>query len=175
MDSCKKIALGGGCHWCTEAVFQSLAGVITVEQGFVKQQAANSTFSEAVVVTYDSLHISLQDLVEVHLYTHKSTADHSMRAKYRSAIYAFDQNDFEESVKILKVLQADFDKKLVTQVLFLEEFKSSEAGFRNYYRSNPEKPFCETYIVPKLELLQRKFPEIFNDEEIAPKRNRELI
>ncbi|MEM9076169.1 MAG: peptide-methionine (S)-S-oxide reductase [Bacteroidota bacterium] len=77
-----KIGLGGGCHWCTEAVFSSLNDVIRVEQGFISSNE-ESAFSEAVIVHYDSNAISLKDLVGIHLYTHKSTSDHSMRAKYR--------------------------------------------------------------------------------------------
>lgn len=159
MDSIKKIALGGGCHWCTEAVFQSLEGVIKVDQGFVAQESAKSSFSEAVVVTYTSQAIRLKDLIQVHLQTHNSTSNHSMREKYRSAIYAFNQDDFELSVAIINELQTDFDDKLVTQVYYFRAFKPSAAQFQNYYRSNPQKPFCKRYIAPKLKFLSANFSQ----------------
>jgi peptide-methionine (S)-S-oxide reductase len=60
------IGLGGGCHWCTEAVFQSLRRVTAVSQGFIASTAPHSSFSEAVIVEFDSMAISLAVLIEVH-------------------------------------------------------------------------------------------------------------
>ena len=99
-DVLKKIALGGGCHWCTEAVFQSLKGVVSVEQGYIASLVKHSAFSEGVIVHFNANIISLKTLIEIHLYTHKSTSNHSMREKYRSAIYVFSksQNDKVEVV-----------------------------------------------------------------------------
>ena len=85
----KKIALGGGCHWCTEAVFQSLKGVEKVEQGFVAPLQDLNSYSEAVIVHYNADLISLKDLIEVHLDTHKSTSNHSFRKKYRFGYLRF--------------------------------------------------------------------------------------
>ena len=84
-----KIGFGGGCHWCTEAVFQSLIGVEKVEQGFVASFNLHNELSEAVIVHFNHKRISLQTLIEIHLLTHSSTSDHAMRKKYRSAIYTF--------------------------------------------------------------------------------------
>ena len=78
---------GGGCHWCTEAVFQSLRGIVRVRQGFIAADPPYDGFSEAVAVAWDPVRISLEDLVAVHLATHASTSMHKMRGKYRSAIY----------------------------------------------------------------------------------------
>lgn len=175
MKSINKIALGGGCHWCTEAVFQSIKGVVKVEQGFVEQDGADSSFSEAIIVTYDSNFLQLKHLIEIHLHTHQSTANHSMRKKYRSAIYAFNAIDFERCTLILDALQADFYQKLITQVYLFKKFKPSAEQFQNYYYSNPTKPFCDTYIKPKLSLLQKEFPEIIDVEKINPNTNREFV
>lgn len=92
-----RIIFGGGCHWCTEAVFQSLKGVRTVEQGFISSYGGNDTFSEGVIVHYNAAVISPMDLTAIHLHTHQSTVDHSMRGKYRSAIYIFDEVDRDAS------------------------------------------------------------------------------
>lgn len=120
----KKIALGGGCHWCTEAIFQSLKGVEKVEQGYVASTAKESSLSEAVIVNFNPNKISLKPLIEIHLYTHKSTSNHSMRSKYRSAIYTFSKEQADESMQILEELNHQFDQKLITQVLPFGHFKA---------------------------------------------------
>ena len=160
-----KIGFGGGCHWCTEAIFQSLIGVVEVAQGFVASTGNDDSFSEAVIVHFDPKIISLKDLTEIHLHTHKSTQEHSMRKKYRSAIYTFDTNQKKEAEKLLKKFQKDFQGNLITKVLPFEHFKFSDQMFHNYYYTNPEKPFCETYINPKISLLLNKFSAVVNQQK----------
>tara|TARA_B100000809_G_scaffold9202_1_gene8754 strand:- start:4671 stop:4961 length:291 start_codon:yes stop_codon:yes gene_type:complete len=87
-----KISLDGGCHWCTEGVFESLIGIILVNQGWIASIDNNAELSEAIEVYFDQSKVSLQTLIEIHLYTHASTANHSMRKKYRSAIYTYDDD-----------------------------------------------------------------------------------
>ncbi len=154
----KKIGFGGGCHWCTEAVFQSLRSVSTVDQGFIASTAPNDSFSEAVVVGFDPEILPLDVLIEVHLLTHASTSAHKMRGKYRSAIYTYDSEQVKMAAKALIKFQTGFEKKLVTNVLPFVEFKASDERFQNYYAKGPEKPFCQAYIDPKLKLLLQKFP-----------------
>jgi len=152
-----KIGFGGGCHWCTEAVFQSLLGVSKVEQGWISAAKEAQSFSEAVIVHFDSELIPLEVLIEIHVRTHKSTSAHSMREKYRSAIYYFTSEEEPVLSDILGSLNQEFDNQLITQILPLSEFKPSRAAIQNYYFSNPNKPFCETYINPKLKLLRARF------------------
>ncbi|SDX82583.1 peptide-methionine (S)-S-oxide reductase [Flavobacterium degerlachei] len=97
-----KIALGGGCHWCTEAVFQSLLGVVKVEQGYVASIGDNSSFSEGVIVYFNSEEISLKTLIEIHLHTHKSTSNHSMRSKYDRQFTHFLKSKDKKLSKSLK-------------------------------------------------------------------------
>ncbi|AXG72229.1 peptide methionine sulfoxide reductase MsrA/MsrB [Kordia sp. SMS9] len=153
----QKIALGGGCHWCTEAVFQSLKGVRHVAQGWVQSTEENDSFSEAVIVQFDASVIPLKMLVEIHLRTHKSTVQHSMRKKYRSAIYYYDQAQQQFVSELLATLQTEFEEKIITQVLPFISFKASRSAITNYYYSNPQKPFCEQFINPKLKLLLEEF------------------
>ncbi|MGB6152306.1 MAG: peptide-methionine (S)-S-oxide reductase [Pricia sp.] len=162
-----KIALGGGCHWCTEAVFQSLEGVRNVEQGFVASEGKDDAFSEAVIVHFNPELISLKDLIEIHLHTHKSDSNHSMRLKYRSAVYTFSKEQAGEAEAILAGLQSQFDKPLITKVYPFKRFKSSDEQFKNYYIKNPKKPFCENYIHPKLTLLLQQFSDKVNRERIG--------
>lgn len=161
-----KIGFGGGCHWCTEAVFQSLIGVQKVEQGFIASTEENNTFSEAVIVHYDLSLISIDMLIEIHLETHKSSSEHSMRSKYRSAVYIFSENQKIDALNQIYRYQESSEKQIITQVLPFGEFKASETMFQNYYASNPEKPFCKTYIDPKIALLLEKFNGAVNKERI---------
>ncbi|MFY0630329.1 MAG: peptide-methionine (S)-S-oxide reductase [Flavobacteriaceae bacterium] len=160
------VGLGGGCHWCTEAVFQSLIGVEKVEQGFIASTEENKTFSEAVIVHYNPASISIDQLIEIHLETHKSSSNHSMRNKYRSAIYTFSTKQQEDIENRLTQFQETSEQKIITQVLPFGEFKASEEMFQNYYRTNPEKPFCKTYIDPKIALLLEKFSGSVKKERI---------
>ena len=153
----EKIGLGGGCHWCTEAVFDALRGVTSVEQGYISSFDEFEAYSEAVIVHYDPDIIRLQDLIEIHLHTHKSTSNHSFRKKYRSAIYYYEASKKEEIQHILKDLQSDFELPIITLALPFNDFVSSSEEFVQYYSKNTEKPFCKRYIHPKLELLRKKY------------------
>jgi peptide-methionine (S)-S-oxide reductase len=166
MELISKIALGGGCHWCTEAVFQSLIGVEKVEQGYVASMGENNSFSEAVIVHFNSEFILLETLIEIHLYTHKSTSNHSMRTKYRSGIYTFSEEQVRQSEGVVNNLQKEFDNKLITKVYPFHSFKASREAIQNYYQKNPKKPFCETFINPKLKLLLERFSKHTNTDRL---------
>jgi len=153
----RKAGFGGGCHWCTEAVFSSLRGVITVEQGWIASEGNNAGFSEGVVVEFNAQVIPFEVLIAIHLYTHSSTALHSMRGKYRSAIYTFSDADMAEAKAAITALQPKFDKPIITQALPFADFKLNKEEQLNYYFTDPSRPFCETYINPKLKLLRMKF------------------
>lgn len=152
-----KIGFGGGCHWCTEAVFQSLKGVAKVEQGWIASFDEYNSFSEAVIVYYNETVISLETLIDVHLYTHRSNSDHSMRKKYRSAVYTFSENKRKQSQEIILSFQPKFGHKLITKVHPFKSFKPSPSDIQDYYKKNPSKPFCEKYIDPKLSLVAKLF------------------
>lgn len=162
----EKIGLGGGCNWCTEAIFQSIQGIRTVEQGFIASVHEAATFSEGIVIHFNPLEISIKDLIEIHLYTHNSTTDHSMRIKYRSAVYIFSKNQGKKVREIISTLQQDFDELLITKVYPFKAFKSSDEHFKDYYYRDPEKPFCRNYIHPKLQLILDKFPLKIHDDAL---------
>ncbi|GAA4238700.1 peptide-methionine (S)-S-oxide reductase MsrA [Postechiella marina] len=157
MSKEQKIALGGGCHWCTEAVFQSLKGVTKVEQGYVASIKENEWFSEAVIVYFKEAQIPLKALIEIHLHTHKSTSNHTMRNKYRSAVYFYTSQQGEQINAILKGCQREFNNQIITKSMLFNGFKPSSEAIQNYYKKNPEKPFCKQYINPKLKLLRSKY------------------
>lgn len=161
-----KIGFGGSCHWCTEAVFQSLRGVTEVQQGWIATDDRPEEQSEAVIVYYDPQEIPLSTLIAVHLHTHSCTSVHSMRSKYRSAVYCFDDIDRGVASEAIIALQADFDQPVITEVLPFRSFRLNKEEYLNYYYSNPEKPFCQTFINPKLQLLMQRFKGNVKADEV---------
>lgn len=162
----RQAGFGGGCHWCTEAVFSSLKGILSVQQGWIASTGADISFSEGVIVEFDDDIISFATLIAIHLYTHSSTSQHSMRNKYRSAIYTFDDKDAESAKEAIQALQPEFDKPIITEVLPYSEFTSSREELLDYYFNDPQKPFCELYINPKLKLIMERFSKIADTDKL---------
>lgn len=151
-----KIGFGGGCHWCTEAIFQDLQGVEKVEQGWIASVAPNDAFSEAVIVHFND-DIDMDTLIEVHLLTHSSGKAHSMREKYRSAIYYFDAGGKIAIERRILQLSSKNNLTYITRPLAFSRFRKNTENQLNYYLKNKEAPFCRTYISPKLALIREKF------------------
>lgn len=158
-----KVGLGGGCHWCTEAVFQALRGVARADQGFCRSGPPHEGWSEAVIVHFDPAVIGLVILIAVHLRTHAATSSHTMRDKYRSAVYVFSEEQAGEAEAILAREAGEFDAPLVTRVLPHRDFRASDPRFRNYYATRPGRPFCKTYIDPKLAEIRRDYAAYVSD------------
>ena len=152
----EKIGLGGGCHWCTEAVFQSLKDVTEVRQGWISS-GEFPTFSEGILVEYDPDLIPLEILIKIHLSTHSSTSDHAMRNKYRSAVYAFTEEQRMEVERLIRALQGEYSKKIITQPLTFRKFKLNTEDYQEYYRKDPQRPFCRNVIAPKIRKLLREY------------------
>lgn len=163
----EKIGLGGGCHWCTEAVFQSLIGVQKVTQGYIASEEYKGVYSEGIILEFDPTLIPVKILIDIHLATHKSTSNHSMRPKYRSAIYVFSDTQREATEIVLEIIRNEYSEKIITEVLLFDELKVSRNEIQNYYYSNPEKPFCRMYIDPKIKILQTQFSSQLNKEKIT--------
>ena len=149
-----KIGFGGGCHWCTEAVFQSIPQIESVRQGWIRSEAPYQSWSEAVLVCYNKKRISLDVLIQAHLLTHSSTTIHSFREKYRSAIYTFSRVQAVQASGIIKDFRSLHDKNYSTKVLPFVDFKVNRDEMLNYYKTRPEAPFCIRYILPKLEKIR---------------------
>lgn len=161
-----KIGFGGSCHWCTEAIFLSLNGIVSVEQGWIASNGEHSSFSEAVIVEYNAAIISLGTLIAIHLSTHSCTANHSMRSKYRSAIYTFTDKQAGIVDKAIIELQKEYESPIITKILPYKDFKINRKDLLNYYYSNPEKPFCENIINPKLRRLMQQFSSEIADNRL---------
>jgi len=151
-----KIGMGGGCHWCTEAVFQALEGVLEVEQGYISTFEAPDKFYEGILLQYNPEEINLEELILVHLRTHQSLKDHSMRDKYKSAIYT-NKSNIPVVSKALTEIKKNTGLHFVTTVEEFGNFKQSRPEIRNYYRTDSKRPFCTKFIEPKLQLLLKEF------------------
>ena len=152
-----KLGLGGGCHWCTEGIFQSVLGVKEVKQGWISSEPPYQEWSEGVEITFDPLLVDLSLLIAIHLHSHSCTSDHAFRKKYRSAIYYFNEKQKEISRKVVLEMQSDFSKAIVTKVIPFVDFKINTEQFLDYYNKNPDLPFCTKYIKPKLNALKERF------------------
>jgi peptide-methionine (S)-S-oxide reductase len=160
IEALTRVGFGGGCHWCTEAVFQALRGVSLVNQGFISSTESNDVYSEAVIVSYDSDSIDLKSLIEIHVRTHSSTSTHRLRDKYRSAVYYFTDSQAAQATQALHEIQNDFTKQIITKVLPFVSFKESGGQYKNYYQQGPEKPFCKLYIDPKLDRIRAEYSHL---------------
>lgn len=156
----EKIGFGGGCHWCTEGVFQAIRGVQQVDQGFIRSEAPADTWAEAVVVHFDAAQIDLATLLEIHLRTHSATKAFVPEGKYRTAVYTFDDAQRATLHCAMSSLGAAFEKPLSTAVLPFREFKPSDDRYQNYYSTDPERPFCKRYIDPKLDYIKKHFAQV---------------
>ena len=163
----EKIGFGGSCHWCTEAIFQSLKGVAEVKQGWIASEGAAADFSEAVIVIFDPELIALEILVGIHLHTHSCTAAHSMRAKYRSRVYTFNHQQEPFIQQAINKLQADFDAPILTHISPFKAFKVNQEQYLNYYYNDPEKIFCQNVVKPKLRLLLDRFGNVMDEHAKA--------
>ena len=157
MDS---IGFGGGCHWCTEAVFQALRGVVHVDQGFIQSEAPSDRWAEGVIVQFDPAIIDLSTLAEVHLRTHSANGTYSPDGRYRSAIYVFDGDQRDSATRTLAHFAQESGRPARTKVLPFDSFKPSEARYRTYYHTDSNRPFCRRYIDPKLAYIQRHFAHV---------------
>jgi peptide-methionine (S)-S-oxide reductase len=162
-----KIGLGGGCHWCTEGVYNSLIGISKVNQGWIAASGDNAAFSEAIEVYFDSEIISLSTLITIHLYTHASTSNHAMRDKYRSAIYSYNDQQHTLAKELLTTIKANFDQEVITQVYAFRAFKANKAELTNYLYTGPNRPFCQSYIHPKLNRLLSDFNQHVDHKKLA--------
>jgi peptide-methionine (S)-S-oxide reductase len=101
------------------------------------------------------------------LLTHNSTSDHSIRLKYRSAVYTFSEKQKEEASQAIDQFREEQDKLFITEVLTFSKFKPSREQITNYYYKNPEKPFCKSFIDPKLKLLLAQFSKEMDTTKVS--------
>lgn len=172
----EKATFGGGCFWCTEAVFQDLAGVQKVESGYAGGHMENPTYkqvtsgttghAEVLQITYDPAIISYDELLEVFWSTHDPTTlnrqGNDIGPQYRSIVLYHNDEQREKAEKYLKELNASgaFNDPIVTTIEPLQEFYPAEDYHQNYFNTHGNEPYCSFVIRPKVE----KFKKVFADK-----------
>ena len=167
----KELVAGGGCFWCTEAVFELLRGVQDVESGYANGEMPNPTYrdvctgdtgyAEVVKITYDNSVITVDTLLDVFFATHNPTtlnyqgADHG--TQYRSTILYSDEETKEAAEAAMDAAQADWNDPIVTRIEPLKNYYKAEAYHQDYYQQNPMQGYCMAVIPPKLQKLKAKF------------------
>lgn len=172
-SSIRKATLGGGCFWCTEALFQELKGVHKVESGYSGGHARKPTYrevcsgltghAEGVEITYDSELIAYADILRIHLSTHDPTTLNRQGAdkgtQYRSIIFYRNETEKQAAKEVIKDMQPSFDSPIITELKAFEAFYKADADHQNYYRDNPEQAYCQAVINPKLQQFRTLYGE----------------
>lgn len=172
----KTAVFGGGCFWCTEAIFQMLKGVEKVESGYAGGEMENPSYhrvsegntghAEVIRVTYDPAIITYEDLLTVFFGSHDPTTPNRQGAdvgeQYRSIILYESAEDKATAERIAKEIQESLTDgtHVVTQILPLGHFYKAEDYHQNYFKSNTSAPYCQIVIEPKIEKVKKRFAEL---------------
>lgn len=167
---------GGGCFWCTEAIFQMLKGVSKVEPGYAGGKMDNPSYeavssgdtghAEVIRVSYDPAVISYEDLLTVFFGSHDPTTPNKQGAdvgeQYRSVILYGTEEEKRTAERIAKEIQESLKDgtRVVTQIVPLEEFFPAESYHQNYFKENTSAPYCQIVIEPKIEKVKKRFAEL---------------
>lgn len=166
---------GGGCFWCTEAVFLSLRGVISVSSGYSGGHLEQPTYkqvceghtghAEVIRIEFNPELIAFEDLLEVFFATHDPTTLNRQGAdigtQYRSVVFYHDQTQQEAAERTIRKLNesGEFPRAIVTEVSPWINFYPAEDYHANYFAMNPRQPYCQGVISPKVEKFRKKFAD----------------
>jgi len=170
----KLATFGGGCFWCTEAVFQQIKGVEKVISGYTGGTAPGKPtyrevcsgltgHAEVIQIQFDPSAISYQDLVTIFMTTHDPTTLNRQGAdtgtQYRSVIYYHDDNQKEIAKNTIESLSTYFDDPIVTEISPIGKFYEAEEYHQNYYKNNQSQGYCSFVITPKLAKLRQLYAD----------------
>ncbi len=175
-NNTETVVLGGGCFWCTEALFKSLKGVVAVTSGYsggkpedasyYKVGTGNTGHAEVIKIEFDPGVISFGDLLAVFFNTHDPTTLNRQGAdtgtQYRSVIFYTTEEQKQQAESLIKELTDNkaYENPVVTKVEKFTEFFDAEDYNKDYYEKNKDAPYCEIVIAPKLEKLEKRFREL---------------
>lgn len=176
----QKITFGNGCFWCTEAIFQSLKGVLSVTSGYMGGHVDNPTYkqvctgttghAEVIALEYDADVLSLDELLLVFFKTHNPTTlnrqGNDVGTQYRSAIFYTTDEQKAAAEAMIKTLTNEkvFDSPIVTEITPASKFYKAEAYHQNYFNDNPGQSYCAFVIQPKLNKFAKEFTDKIKPE-----------
>ena len=172
------ITLGGGCFWCTEAVFLRVKGVLGVESGYTNGPvvspnyeqvcAGNTGHAEVVRVRFDTKVVSLEDLLQVFFTIHDPTTLNRQGAdvgtQYRSGIYYTRPEQLGVIRQVVDEAQRAHGGKVVTEIQPEQNYWPAEAYHQDYFANHPEQGYCAFVVAPKVDKFTKKFKELLKDE-----------
>ncbi len=173
MSNLQTITLGGGCFWCTEAVFVKVRGVTDVESGYSNGQATPPSYeevctgrtgcNEVVKLTFDADNITLGEILEIFFVIHDPTSlnrqGNDEGTQYRSGIYYDNAAHQQIASDMIERMGQDkcFGKPIVTEVLPLANYFAAEAYHQDYFENNPNQGYCAFVVGPKVEKFRQTF------------------
>ena len=179
MSDKQTIVLGGGCFWCTEAVYVKVRGVTDVESGYSNGQAQRPSYeavctgttghAEVVKLEYDPAQVSTRQILEIFFTVHDPTQLNQQGAdvgtQYRSGIYYTTTEQKEEAEKIIRELTADkaFGRPIVTEVAPLANYWPAEEYHQDFFEKNPHQGYCMAVAAPKVAKFRKTFRELAKD------------
>ena len=179
MSELQTITLGGGCFWCTEAVYVQVRGVTDVESGYSNGQVNRPSYedvcsgrtgsNEVVKLTYDPAEISLTEILEIFFVVHDATTlnrqGNDSGTQYRSGIYYGTAEQKQVADEMIVQLNSEkiFSKPIVTEVLPLENYWPAEAYHQDYFANNPNQGYCVAVAGPKVAKFRKTFASRVKD------------
>jgi len=177
MGELQTIVLGGGCFWCTEAVYVNVRGVTDVESGYANGDVDHPTYeqvctgrtghNEVVKLTYDPAQISTRQILEIFFVVHDPTTlnrqGNDTGTQYRSGIYYTDDTQKQEAEAIVRELAADKiygGKAIVTEVEPLRSYFPAEEYHQDFFAKNPTQGYCMAVAAPKVAKFRKTFSEL---------------
>jgi peptide-methionine (S)-S-oxide reductase len=163
--------LGGGCFWCVEAVYQDLKGVASVVSGYTGGHTANPTYrevcsgttghNEVVQVVFDPAILSFREIVTLFFTVHDPTTlnrqGNDRGTQYRSGIYYHTPEQKQTAEDVKAASQALWDDPIVTEIEPLDVFYKAEDYHQNYFKDNPNQPYCASVIAPKVRKFRQQY------------------
>ncbi len=167
----EQITLGGGCFWCTEAVFEMVEGVRSVTSGYANGHVPNPTYAqicegdtghvEVVKVEFDPASITLREVLEIFFATHDPTTlnrqGNDVGTQYRSGIYLHAPEQRSVAEAVLAEAQKGHGGRVVTELLPLDSWWPAEDYHQHYFARNPGQGYCAFVVAPKVEKFKRTF------------------
>lgn len=167
------ITLGGGCFWCTEAVYERVSGVIAVESGYSNGHVVNPSYeqvctgttghNEVVRVSFDPDQISLRELLEIFFVVHDPTTlnrqGNDVGTQYRSGIYVNSPEQERVAREVIAEMAASstYRSPIVTEVLPLANYSRAEDYHQHYFAQHPNQGYCAFVVAPKVEKFRKTF------------------